>query len=54
MFEDLDFETLYSPELDGVDSSPHGRRLGMESLRPADWFLPYNNIGHPTQPPQGT
>ena len=36
LFEDLDFETLNDPELDGIDSSEHGRELRMESLRPAD------------------
>lgn len=49
LFQDLDFETLYDPELDGVDASEHGRQLGMESLRPADWFIPYNNVGHLTE-----
>lgn len=48
LFQDLDFETLYNPELDGVDASEHGRQLGMESLRPADWFIPYNNVEHLT------
>ena len=52
LFQYLDFEMLYSPELDGVEDSDHGRLLGMESLRPSDWFITYNNVGHLTTRPR--
>ena len=41
LFEDLDFELMYSPEMDGIEQSRTGRQLGMESLRPEDWFEVY-------------
>ncbi len=46
LFQDLDFEVLYNLELDGIDASEAGQQLGMESLRPDDWFIPYRNVDH--------
>ena len=40
-FEDLDFELLFSPALDGIDESQTGRYLGVGSLRFEEWFSPF-------------
>lgn len=49
LFQDLDYEYLYSPELDGIDAEL-GERLGMASLSFSDWFKPFNEeqqLPHP-------
>jgi hypothetical protein len=49
-FQDLDFEILFDPAKDGIDDSEQGRRLGIGSLHPRDWFEPFGGpaaVVHP-------
>jgi hypothetical protein len=43
VFEDTDFEFLYDPAWDGIESheSDVTRALGMANLHPDDWFKPF-------------
>ena len=41
LFEDLDHELLYSPELDGISHDPALASLGMANLDVSAWFTPF-------------
>jgi hypothetical protein len=44
VFEDLDFEVLYEPSLDGIENDAKtGRALGIAPLGFAAWFRPFNS-----------
>jgi hypothetical protein len=46
-FQDLDHEFLFQPEVDGVDKSELGERLGIQSLSRRDAFKTFaNREGH--------
>ena len=50
LLEDVDFEVLFSPDLDGIEADPATQRdLGMWVPGAADWFTPFNSqrIVHP-------
>lgn len=48
-FEDLDYELLFRPELDGIEDTAVGRNLAMANLHFGDWFSPFRdeNPVHP-------
>jgi hypothetical protein len=41
VFEDMDFEQLWDPSLDGLAETEVGRALGMPSLDFRNWFTPF-------------
>lgn len=41
-FEDMDFETLFDPSLDGIEDTPSGKFLRMTNLKLREWFLPFS------------
>jgi hypothetical protein len=50
LLEDVDFEVLFSPDMDGIEADPATQRdLGMWVPGAADWFTPFNSerIVHP-------
>ncbi len=50
VFQDLDFEMLYRPELDGIEDGGIGKYLGSDNLQFARWFVPFDNaatVPHP-------
>jgi hypothetical protein len=50
LLEDLDFDVLFSPNMDGIESDPATQRdFGMWVPGAADWFTPFNSerIVHP-------
>lgn len=50
LFEDLDFEYLFSDEMDGVEDDPlAGKTSGIEVRAFGDWFVPFNtdSLVHP-------
>ena len=49
VFEDMDFEQLWDPKLDGLSDTELGRTLGMASLDFKDWFKPCRPE-HPVHP----
>lgn len=50
-FEDMDFQALFDPSLDGIEDSPSGKYLRMVNLKLKEWFLPFNaergDVVHP-------
>lgn len=48
-FQDLDFEILFTPSLDGFEDTPAGKEMGIGYLRFEDWFKQFKNTGpvHP-------
>lgn len=40
-FEDIDFEFLFDPAADGIESSPAVAHFGMANLEFDDWFKPF-------------
>jgi hypothetical protein len=49
LVEDIDYEYLYDPALDGLEDEPDFGPPGMASMRVQDWFHPYP--GHQPLPP---
>ena len=49
LVEDIDYEYLYDPALDGFENDPDFGPPGMASMRVQDWFHRYP--GHPPLPP---
>jgi hypothetical protein len=50
LLEDLDFEVLFRPDMDGIESDPAAQDdLGMWVPSAADWFTPFNpdRVVHP-------
>ena len=50
LFEDLDFEHLFSDEMDGVEDDPLAGKTSGLDIRPfRDWFVPFNpdSLVHP-------
>jgi hypothetical protein len=50
LFEDLDFEHLFSEEMDGVEDDPLAGKTSGLDIRPfRDWFVPFNpdSLVHP-------
>lgn len=43
LFEDLDHELLYDPELDGISHDPALASLGMADLDVSAWFIPFGD-----------
>lgn len=42
-FQDIDHESLFEPEMDGIDKSEVGAKLGMQSLSRRDAFTRFPN-----------
>jgi hypothetical protein len=42
-FQDTDHEFLFEPEIDGIDKSDVGARMGMQSLSRRDAFTRFGN-----------
>jgi hypothetical protein len=43
-FQDIDHEFLFEPEMDGIDKSEAGAKLGMQSLSRRDAFTRFPNL----------
>jgi len=50
IYQDLDFEFLYEPELDGIEDGKLGAELGTGNLRFSEWFKPFINASMPIHP----
>jgi hypothetical protein len=50
-FYDRDFELLWSPALDGIDTDEFlSARMAYANLHASRWFLPFGSQGQPTAP----
>ena len=50
IFQDLDFEYLYDPSVDGIEDSEEGKEMAISYLRLSDWFKPFKNASMPINP----
>lgn len=43
IYQDLDFEYLFDPAVDGIEDSEEGKEMAICNLRFSDWFKPFDN-----------
>jgi len=49
-YQDLDFELLYDPDIDGIEDSETAFELGFGNLHFSEWFKPFDNASTPVHP----
>jgi len=50
IYQDIDFEYLYEPDMDGIEDSEAGAELRIVNLHFSDWFKPFDNASMPVHP----
>ena len=50
IYQDVDFEYLYDPEVDGIEDSEVGAEMKIVNLHFSDWFKPFDNASMPVHP----
>ena len=46
VFQDLDYEMLFSPQFDGIENDAMGERYAFANLQFHEWFKPFPNTSH--------
>jgi hypothetical protein len=46
IFQDLDYELLFSPQFDGIENGASAERYAFANLRYDEWFLPFPNTSY--------